>query len=304
MSGTALAEDVYSAVAEAARLVGAPCSREGVWPILTAYGDALAEAGIVFSVSSGKGLPGELDYTITVPSGVGDPYAVALSNGFVEETDHPVGRLLADVQAHVPVSEHLIDCGVVSGFSKIYAHFPHDLQGVAKLAGIPSMPRAVAENADFFARHHLTDVAMIGIDYQRRTVNLYFAQLPDECRTAENILAVHGALGLPAPSEEMLAFAQKSFRVYVTLDWESSRIERICFAPPPVRGWNPSVLPAPVEPEVEEFVRSSPRSYAGEPIVISAVKWTPDGEYLNLGPYYQLSPMMKKLWLEVYGEQV
>ncbi|MFG2603360.1 aromatic prenyltransferase [Streptomyces sp. NPDC048514] len=304
MPEVTVAEDVYSAIEEASQLVGAPCSRENVWPILTAYGDTLAEAGIVFSVSSGKGQSKELDYTITVPSGVADPYAVARSNGFVEETDHPVGTLLSDIQARVPVSEHLIDCEVVSGFGKIYAHFPHDLQAVAKLAAIPSMPASVAENADLFARHHLNDVAMIGIDYRRKTVNLYFAQLPAECTEAENILSLHRELGLPEPGERMLAFAGKSFRVYVTLGWDSAEIERICFAPPPVRNWDPSILPAAIEPDVEKFVANSPRSYAGDPIVISAVKWDADGSYLNIGPYYQLSPMMRKLWLEVYGERV
>ena len=304
MSDATVAEDVYAVIEESARLMGASCSRDRIWPILTAYEDALPAAGMVFSVSTGEHPPGEFDYTITVPKTFGDPYAAAVSNGFVTETDHPVSTLLSDLHARVAVTEHLIDAGVVSGFSKIYAHFPFDLMGVSQLADIPSMPRALAENAGLFARHHLDDVAMVGIDYQRKTVNLYFAQLSDAFSEAPNLLSLHREIGLPEPGEQWLEFAQKSFRVYATLGWDSPRIERICFAHRPVRAWDPSLLPVRIEPEVEKFVRSSRRTYGGRPVVIAAVKWTPDGEYLNLGPYCRLSPLMRHLLQELVGEEL
>ena len=304
MSGTGVAEALYAAIEESAQLVGAPSSRDGIEPILSAYGDALTEAGLVVSVSTDEHPPAELDYTLTVPAAAGDPLAIALANGFVGPTDHPVGALLPDIQARATISEHLIDCGSVSGFSKIYAHFPFHPLGVPELAAIASMPPAVAENADLFARHHLDHVAMIGIDYKRRSVNLYFAQITDEFRQASNILSLQRALGLPEPQDRMLDFALKSFRVYVTLNWDSAAIERICFAHPPVRDWNPAALPVPIEPEVEKFVQNSQRTYAGEPVVIAAAKWTAEGQYLNLGPYCRLSPLMRNLLERLVGEKL
>ena len=304
MSELSVAEELYSAIEESARLVGAPCSRERTWPILTAYGDALTEAGLVFSVSTGEHPPAELDYTLSVPTAAGDPRAIALAGGFVTQTGHPVDALLADIQARVTVSEHLIDCGTASGFSKIYAHFPFQPMGVPELLGIPSMPPAVAENADLFTRHHLNHVAMIGIDYKHRTVNLYFAQIPDAFRDAQNILSLNREIGLPEPDERMLGFARKSFRVYVTLSWDSPRIERICFAHPPVRDWYPEALPVRIEPDIEKFVVNSRRTYAGPPVVIAAAKWASDGAYLNLGPYCRLSPLMRNLLEKLVGEKV
>ncbi|MFD9393218.1 aromatic prenyltransferase [Streptomyces sp. NPDC060000] len=304
MSQATEIEDVYSAIEESSRLAGAPCARDKVVPILTAYGDALTDAGIVLSVSTGEHPPHELDYTITVPAQGPDPYAVAVEHGFVERTDHPSAGLLSDIRRHVPVSEHFIDGGVVTGFSKIYAHFPFDPLGVPRLAALPSMPGAVAQNADLFARHHLSEVAMIGIDYRRRTVNLYFAQLPDAFRETRNILSLQNEIGLPEPEGKLLEFARKSFRVYVTLGWDSPRIERICYAPAPVRGFDPTALPVPVDPDIEKFVRGSRRTYAGEPLVIAACKWTPDGAYLNLGPYTRLSPLMRKLLQNLTGQEV
>ncbi|KOV57748.1 hypothetical protein ADK64_38125 [Streptomyces sp. MMG1121] len=285
-------------------MVGAPCSPEKVLPVLTAYQDALPDAGVVLSVSTGEHPPAELDYTIAIPVQGGDPHAVALAHGLVEKTDHPVAGLLGDIRAHVPVSEYFVDGGTQSGFSKIYAHFPFHLQSVSQLAKLPSIPPALAENADLFARHHLNEVAMIGIDYQRRTVNLYFAELPGEFGESHNVLSLQRAIGLSEPEGRMLEFARRSFRVYVTLGWDSARIERICYALAPTRDWDPSALPVRIEPEVEKFVRNSRRRYDGEPIVIAAVKWTREERYMNLGPYTALSPLMRTLLKKLTGQQV
>ncbi|MEU6996637.1 aromatic prenyltransferase [Streptomyces sp. NPDC046465] len=294
-------DEVYAAIAEAARLAGIPCAREKVRPILSAYAAGLAEAGVVYSVSTSEDSPGELDYTVTVPPRSGDPYATALAHGFVTATDHPVATLLAALQARCDISEYLIDGGVVGGFSKIYAHFPQDVQGVAGLAGLPGMPPALAKHTALLERHGLSDVAMAGIDYRRRTVNLYFTQLSEESRAPHSIRALHRAIGLPEPDEQMLAFARRSFRIYTTLGWDSPHIQRICYAPPPARGFDPAALPVRITDQVERFVRGAPRAYAGEPIVIAAVKWEAGGRYLNLGPYYQLSPLMRKVISAVHN---
>ncbi|GGQ50597.1 aromatic prenyltransferase [Streptomyces mutabilis] len=304
MSAATTVEDVYLTIEESARLLGVPCSPEKIRPVLTAYGEGLADAGMVLSVATGANPPEDLDYTITVPATGPDPYAVALSEGFVTKPDHPVAGLLPDLRARVPVSEYFIDGGIVSGFSKIYAHFPGDTLTVAQLADLPSMPPSVAGNADLFARHHMHDVAMVGINYRSRAVNLYFAQLPSAFRTAHNIRSLNRALGLPEPQGPSLRFAQRSFRCYVTLGWESPRIEKICYAPAPVRDWDPSALPVPLDPRIEKFVRNTRCTYPGHPFVIAALKWSASGQHLNLGPYLRLSPLLRDLLHEVTGEKV
>src|SRR5215470_7429422 len=165
---------LYSAIEEAAQLLEIACSRDKVWPILTAYEDALARAVIAFRVSTGARHVGELDWRFTVPKDV-DPYAIALSNGLTAETDHPVAALLPDIQKRCPINSYGIDFGVVDGFKKIYSFFPpNEMQGLSTLVGIPSMPRGLAENLSFFARHGLDDdkVNLVAVDYPKRTVNL------------------------------------------------------------------------------------------------------------------------------------
>lgn len=300
MSGAADVEAVYSAIEESAGLMDVVCSRAKVWPILSSYQDVFTESVIVFSVATSKRHAGEVDYTITVPAGGDDPYALALANGLTEKTDHPVGALLPDVQERCPVGGYAIDAGVVGGFKKIYSFFPQDdLQTVSKLADIPSMPRSLAANAEFFTRHGLADrVTMLGIDYQQKTVNLYFGKLAPECLEPASITAMLQDIGLPEPNAPMLEFAQKSFAIYVTLNWESAKIERICFAVPPGRNLitlDPSALPARIEPEFEHFARKAPYAYDGERMLVYGVTWSPGGQYYKLGSYYQLPPQTRKL---------
>ncbi|MGW2866515.1 aromatic prenyltransferase, partial [Streptomyces sp. NPDC001205] len=235
MSGGVSAEELYSAIEESARLVDAPFSRDKVWPILAAFEGGFSEnGGVIFSLQAGEEVA-EVEYSIQVSPGIEDPYTHALANGFFKETDHPVRALLAEVVELVPTSEHYIDCGIVGGFKKIYANFPHAPQKVSKLAEVPSMPRAVSENLEFFARYGLEDVALVGADCKNRTMNLYF-QLPAgiagnlEPKTVQEMLR---ETGMSEPSEEMLAYAGKAFRVYVTLNWDRSEILRISFAPQP-----------------------------------------------------------------------
>jgi Aromatic prenyltransferase Orf2 len=294
VSGATGLDDVYSAIEVSARLLDVPCSRARVWPFLTAYGDGVSEGAIILSVSTGTR---ECDYTIEVPPGIDDPYAHALSNGFVTATDHPVGALLPDVRARVSVDEYFFDCGVDGGFKKLYASFRNDVQKVAFLADIPSMPRAVAENAGFFARHGLDEVSVVGIDYRCRTMNLYF-QVPAavagdlEPRT---ILSMLRQSGLPEPDEQMLGLACGAYRIYVTLGWDSSRIQRMSFAPRPGPGVDLAAVQERLEPQITRFMGGTPYAYAGERIGILVPKWTAAGDHLNLGFYYQVSPRAKPL---------
>ena len=286
--------DLYSTIEESARLLDVACSRERVWPVLAAYGDALAQAVIAFRVATGAGHAGELDCRFTIPKDV-DPYALALSKGLTAPTDHPVGALLSDIQAGFPIDSHGIDFGVVGGFKKTYSFFPaDDLQESSRLAGIPSMPRSLAGNVGFFARHGLADiVSLIGIDYPHRTINVYFGGAPTECFEPQTVRSMLREIGLPDPSEQMLRLGREAFGIYVTMGWDSPKIERVCLA---VMTPDPTALPTQLEPRIEHFVRNVPYGVADRRFVY-AVTSTAGGEYYKLQSYYQWRPQMLDLML-------
>lgn len=292
MSGAADAERVYSAIEESAGLVGIGCSRDKVWPILDAYKDVLAEAMIVFSMASGR-RAGELDFSISVPAGHGDPYVTALSNGLTPELDHPAGVLHSDIHERCPIGMYGIDGEANRGFKKVYTFFPKDdLQGLPRLADIPSMPRSVADNSDLFFRYGLGEVQMTSIDYRNRTVNLYFGDLPAGCLEPDSVRSMLREMGLPAPSEQGLGFLRRAFSIYPTLSWDSSKIERICFA---VITTDPATVPARSEPEIAQFAKSAPYAYADKHTLVYGLTFSPGGEYYKLGSYYQISDHQRKL---------
>jgi hypothetical protein len=280
-------ESLYAAIEQSARVLEVPCSREKVMPILSMYGDALAQAVIAFRVATGQDRSGDLDCRFTVPLDV-DPYALAVSNGLLPPTDHPVGALLADVRAHCPIDSYGIDFGVIGGFKKIWLVLPRgDLQEVSKLAGIPSMPRSLAGSLGFFARYGLGDtVGLLGIDYPKRTVNVYFGEPPAEGFAPESVRSMLREVDQAEPSGQMLELGQKAFGIYVTLNWDSPKVERICFA---VATPDPTELSIPLDPKVERFVKHVRKSEANSRFVY-AVASQPDGEYYKLQSYYRWQP--------------
>ncbi|MEX1656935.1 aromatic prenyltransferase [Streptomyces pseudovenezuelae] len=279
-------EEAFSAVEKASALLNVPCSRDKLWPILKLF--TPFEGGFIFSATAGE-RGGDLDLTIQVPRSITDPYAHALSNDLIPQTNHPVASLLADLQKGCSVEECLIDVGVVGGFNKIYVHFPRDMQTVAQLVDLPSMPHALADNAGYFARHGLDGVAMIAIDYRHHTTNLYFPT-PGGLEP-DTIRSLIRELGLPEPEEELVESARQTFRVYFTLGWDSSTIERISFA---------RILDLPLirsrEPEFTRFMTGTPYTYDGDRFSISIVKWAPEGAWFNGGSYYQFGPLQREVF--------
>ncbi|GAB2829625.1 hypothetical protein GCM10027176_37440 [Actinoallomurus bryophytorum] len=295
MSGAIKLADFYSAIEDTARPLDVPCSRDQVWPILTAFGDgedALSQSVIAFRVATDIGHDGELDCRFTVPKNV-DPYDSALAKGLIEKTDHPVGALLPDVQKLCPIDTYAIDFGVVGGFKKIYAFFPpDDLQDLSELAGIPSMPRGLGEHLGLSDRYGLSNkTGCVAIDYPGRTVNIYYGETFPDGIEREVILSLLRETGQQAPSEQMLRFAQAAFGIYITLSWDSPKIKRVCFAamtPDPMR------LPIPLDPKIEGFVRHM-QDTGTEGKFVCGVASSPRGEYYKLQAYYQWRPWMVDL---------
>lgn len=290
MTGTGELEGLYADLEEAAGLLDVTCSREKVWPILSAYGPQTHVALRV--ATSGAGLDCRF---ASLPADV-DPYAVALSNGLATKTDHPVGSLLSEIQERFTVDHHGIDFGVVEGFKKTWTFFPMaSLEKLSRLATLPSMPPSLAENIGFYSRHGLDDkVSLVGIDYPNRTVNIYFLGMSAECREPETVRSMLREFGLPDPSEQMLELARQATGFYTTLSWDSSKIERITFA---VIYPDLNKLPdrVDVEAKIEKFARNAPYRYDADRTGIYGVTSSPRGEYYKLQSWYQLPAQMLRL---------
>ncbi|TDC81877.1 aromatic prenyltransferase [Actinomadura sp. 7K507] len=283
------AEELYSAIEKSAGLLDVTCNRDVVWPIVTAFEDALPQAAILFRAATDERHAGELNcHLMMLPPDV-DPYALVLSKGLVPETDHPVGALLSDIEERFPVDGYGIDFGVVKGFQKAWSCFPgDDMQRLPELADVPSMPRGLAENAGFFARYGLAEnVTLIGIDYGHRTMNVYFGEV-DECLKPEAVRSMLRDMEMPDPSDQLLKFAEQSFGFYATLSWDSPKIQRFCYS---AITRDPAALLERVEPEIEHFLKTVPYG-ADDPRVVYFATSPADGEYSKINSYYQWRPRL------------
>jgi hypothetical protein len=283
------AESLYSAIEKSAGLLDVACSRDKVWPILTSFEDMLPQAAILFRVATDNRHAGELNCHLMMLPGDVDPYALALSKGLAMETDHPVGTLLSDIAERCPIGSYGIDFGVIGGFQKTWSCFPGDnMQRMSKLADIPSMPRSLAENIDFFTRYGLEEsVTLIGIDYAQRTMNVYFGEVA-ECHEPKTIRSMLREIEMPAPSEQMMNFAQQAFGFYATLSWDSSKIERFCYS---ALTPDPIALLDRVEPKIEHFLESIPYG-TDDPKAVYVATSPADGEYYKIQSYYQWRPRL------------
>ncbi|MFG2503213.1 aromatic prenyltransferase [Streptomyces sp. NPDC048441] len=294
MSETAELTQLYSAIEESARSVGVTSSRDKVWPVLTAYQDVISQSVISFRAQSGTGRDAaDLDCRFTLLPKELDPHSIAVSKGLTAKADHPVYTLLGEIHQQFPVDCYGIDFGVVGGFKKTWSFFsPDNLQSVSKFAGLPSMPPSASENLGFFDRYGLTDkVSVVGYDYAKRSVNVYFTGVPAECFEREGVQSILRDSGLPDPSEEILKFGEQAFAIYVTLGWDSPEIQRVTYS---VNTPDPMALPVGIDPVIERLVNDSPFGSAGHRFVYG-VTVTPDGEYQKVQKYYQWQARVERM---------
>lgn len=305
MTGIGPAEDLFADLRGAASLTGATFDAEGVRTVLEAFEGALPDAGVALSLSDVAAESTDLDYTITLPAEHGDPLRHAVAAGLMSDGSDPTRTLVEEIAAQCQVGEYMIDCPVSGGIAKTYVHFPRDTRTAADLAELPSAPRALHAQADWLGRHHLNRVAMVAVDYARGTTNVYFTDLPGECRAPENVRSiVREAFGREV-SPEVLNLATRSFRVYVTFDWASEAIARVSFAQPPARssqalaGHDVDVVGGP---RFRSLLAFPSRHYRDDPIAILAATSTPTHDYFKPGMYARVSPTFAGLWAAFYGE--
>lgn len=284
MATTAATDAVYSAIEESCALINVPYSRDRVEPVLSGFGEGVSGDSVIVMCMAEAAHGGDVDYNFTVPTSMGDPYKIAVERALIEPVDHPVADVLSEVAQRCPVTFFGVECGVVRGFKKTYVFFPLDQLGdLSVLAELPSMPKALSANLPILARHGLDKrISIVGIDYIKCTVNIYFmARELDR----ESISSLMADLGIPEPDEpELLDFVCNSFSVYPTFNWESDQAERICFS-----SVSPDdhAYPTTVDADIARFTRNAPHEYPGDRVLVYGPTITPAGVYHKLGVYYR-----------------
>lgn len=137
---------------------------------------------------------------------------------------------------------------------------------------------------------------MTSMDYKKRQVNLYFSELSQQTLAPESVLALVRELGLHVPTELGLEFCKRSFSVYPTLNWDTGKIDRLCFA---VISTDPTLVPSEDERDIEQFRdygTKAPYAYVGEKrTLVYGLTLSPTEEYYKLGAYYHITDIQRRL---------
>lgn len=246
-------KSIYSAVADTARLLGVPCDRDKLWPILRAYEAGFTSAAVALRTTTRARRSGELSVRYIGSAGYPDPYLLALDRKFMTKANRPIDRLYQEIQDRGSVTFRGVDVGVASGFEKIWSIYLDDgAKSVEAMSRTPAMPPSVGGNLDYFSRHGLNKITGIAVDYRSRSVNVYFPFT--DTRDTEKISMMFDDLGFRMPDKDELEMCRQAFSVYFTFTWDSPDIERVCF---PVRVSEPDLVPSHLDPLIERFVKGA-----------------------------------------------
>ncbi|MEV4238236.1 aromatic prenyltransferase [Nocardia sp. NPDC050408] len=171
--------------------------------------------------------------------------------GLLTYTGHPMEQLLAEISAEVPVSSG-VDLAIASGVQKIWLVFP-ELISVERILAFSGIPESARAHADHLSRYG-GRIGILAVDFDARTMNLYSNVFEPGYLTPADITGILAELDFTAPTETELALLARTFNLYRTFSWTSSRMERICF---PVR-CEPSSFPTDLDPVLARFVADAP----------------------------------------------
>lgn len=226
-------DQLYHDISTTAGLVDVPVDEPVVRQILDVYQDHFRQGSVAFRTTTHPPGKRELSVRYIDLEQDHDPYTMAVQHGLLAETGHPIERLFADVVAHYPILGYGIDMGVSHGMEKIWPLFSKSLT-IDDLFKLPSMPPSVRNYVDHFARFDLNTHTLFAIDYEHKTMNIYFPVKQPGQYPAERIAAMIEDLGLEVPGDEELAINTQTGIIYHTFDWESDHCRRLSFGVPHV----------------------------------------------------------------------
>lgn len=218
-------QQLMADIKKAAAIINVPCQDDIVWRLLTTYEQGFTEDAVSFRITTKDAQELNVRYQTLRPN---DPYQVALKNGFLNRTDHPMHEVMVELQQKRPDAGYFIDIGVTHGLEKIWGYFAWPFS-IDEVCDLDSMPRSLKTRRDLFKTLGINWISAIGVDYIGQTVNIYALSglFPNSAEIAAQTIA---ASGFEVPDQEELEFNGSAFVIYHTFSWESDEIARLSYS--------------------------------------------------------------------------
>ena len=101
---------------------------------------------------------------------------------------------------------------------------------IDELAGVTGCPPALQNYLPFFREHNFSRVYFTGIDFCKRSMNVYFNLRENGMKSEDDVLRIFDDLGLCPPScADVLSHLTGPGAFAMTLSWDEEHCKRVCF---------------------------------------------------------------------------
>ena len=264
-------------IVQAAKIAEVTCDNDAIQRVLNAYRDSFSGASVSFATNTkpigDRGL--SIRYVdFEFPH---DPYKIALDNGFVIESDHPIESFLAEIRSKFTIQGYGVDLSATNGFAKIWVFF-RDLPSVKDVCTITSLPESIISHARFFEKYDLAYVSLFALDFLHKSINIYFMAKKPGLFPTDKIARMVEELDLEIPNQELLEHSSKAVTIYPTFNWDSPNAERICFG---TIVPNPDLVPRHLHSLLEQYVSQVPFA-SDHRIFIYSITPARSGDYIKI----------------------
>lgn len=266
---------LHADLALAARITGASLSAGDVARVLDTFRDGLLGTSVQLRTTSKPLGQRQLCFRyLDLVSGE-HPLDLAYASGELSERDDPTHRWLLDVRQRFGALGYGVDFEADRGLAKIWQFLDRAWRPV-DLGARLAMPPGFAPSLGLLEELGLDAVTIVGTDYLRDSINLYFRP------PAHDVLArACERLGFPTPSRLAVRHAAQAGCIAFTYGWRSAAVERICFY---VSGFSRGAVPA-YDPIFLEFAAKAP-ALVDDPRFIVSWSHGRGGHYFKLEDDY------------------
>ncbi|TXT67426.1 MAG: hypothetical protein BAJALOKI1v1_100039 [Promethearchaeota archaeon] len=262
---------------------GVECDEEKIWEVLNAYKEFFSGSSISIRTTS-KPLEKRdvsVRYVELMVQHDPDPYLTATNKGLLEKNGHPLHKMFYEIYDNFEMMGHGVDLDVKRGLTKLWSFIaPCPIERVYSMKTIPDSVKSLK---DYFTKHGLHEFVLFALDFYHKTVNLYFLVRDPSKVKPEKYEDLLREVGFEPASREIMEKCTEATTLYYTFDWETDRVERICFGVLCPEGADQ--VPTHFHPIMEDFVKKAPFA-TDKRTFIYATTFTPNGHYFKVESDY------------------
>jgi hypothetical protein len=283
---------MYNDIVKTAQLVQAPYSEAVIKQMLATF-PGFSRGAVQFRTTTKSLSRRSLDVRYEDTNSLERPIEVARQAGYLADEGRNIDKFIFQLYESFPYLGDGVDFDVQKGLTKLW-FFPKGTFQVEQTFSLSAIPESVAGHQWFYDKYDLHTVYIAGVDYFHRSMNLYLQFNQPSHHDPAVLREMVQDLGFEVSSDEAINYSQPAVSAALTFNWESPKVERICFY---VVHPNRAATPKTLHPLIASFVDEVPALTDS----IYQVSWTfgTQGEYIKVENDYTgniMDVIVKPIW--------